>query len=189
MEAAEGGVERLIRVISRDDPTKGVGEALDAEPYCKRFIEAMDDDFNTPQALAALFDLARAINQAADSGLSFLKAQSVLKELASNVLGLKLETFEFIREPVPEIEPLVNRLIEERLRLRNAKQWQLADKIRAKLGELGIALEDTRRGTVTIWKRIRKPTTPEIEPLVNLLAELGIVLEDTPKGTVRKRKR
>ncbi|GAH82786.1 unnamed protein product, partial [marine sediment metagenome] len=71
LEAAKGGVERLVRVISRDDLTKGKGEALDAKPYHDRFIEAMDDDFNTPQAMASLFDLAREINQAADSGLGF----------------------------------------------------------------------------------------------------------------------
>jgi len=56
LEAAEGGVERLLRVISRDDSTGGVGEALDAEPYRKQFVEALDDDFNTAQALGILFD-------------------------------------------------------------------------------------------------------------------------------------
>ncbi len=155
LEAAERGVERLLRVISRNDPTGGVGEALEAEPYRKQFIEAMDDDFNSAQAMAVLFDLARAINQAGDSGLSFLKAQSALSELARNILGLKLETFEFMRELTSEAELRVNRLIEERLRLRNAKQWQLADEIRAKLAKLGVTLEDTPEGTVTIWKRKR----------------------------------
>ncbi|GAH12933.1 unnamed protein product, partial [marine sediment metagenome] len=55
LDAAEGGAERLLRVLSRDDPTGGVGKAIDAEPYRKQFIEAMDDDFNTPQALGVLF--------------------------------------------------------------------------------------------------------------------------------------
>ena len=153
IEAAEGGVERLLRVVSRDDPTGGKGEALDAEPYRIQFIEAMDDDFNTAQALGVLFDLARAINQAGDSCLSFLRAQSVLSELACNVLGLKLETFKFIREP--EMEALVIRLVEERATFRNAKQWQQADKIRDRLSKLGIILEDTPKGTITIWKRKR----------------------------------
>ena len=155
LAAAEAGVERLVRVISRDDPTGGVGEALDAKSYRRQFIEAMDDDFNTAQALATLFDLARDINQAGDSGLGFIKAKSVLSELACNVLGLKLETFEFIREPTPEIEPLVRHLIEERSKFRKTKQWQQADEIRAKLREQGIILEDTPEGTVIIWKRKR----------------------------------
>jgi cysteinyl-tRNA synthetase len=156
LEAAERGAERLMRVALRDDTTGGIGEALDAEPYREQFDEAMSDDFNTPQALAVLFDLARAINQAGDSGLSFIGARSVISELARDVLGLKLDPFDLImREPAPEIEQRVNRMVEERLRLRNAKQWQQADKIRAELSELGVILEDTPEGTIIRWKRKR----------------------------------
>jgi len=201
--AAEGGRERLVRVYSRVDPTGGKGEALDAEPYRKQFIEAMDDDFNTAQAIATLFDLAGAINQAGDSGLSFLKAQSVLSTLACDVIGLRLRRDVVIKvptarikvsalaptvyisaQPTPEAELRVNRLVEERSKCRKARQWQRADKIRVKLAELGIVLEDTPEGTKRIWKR-----SPGVGSLDNLLAELGIALEDTPKGTVWKRKR
>jgi len=188
LKAAEGGVERLLRVISRDDPTGGVGKSLEAEPYRKQFIEAMDDDFNTPRALAVLFDLAREINQAGDSGLSFLNAQEALSRVAKDALGLKLgilitpptvsveasalaPTVVIGPSPTQEAELRVNRLVEERLRFRNAKQWQRADEIRAKLAELGIALEDTPEGTKRIWKR-----TPAVEALDKLLAELGIAL-------------
>ncbi len=153
LAAAEGGVERLVRSVSRDEPAGSSGSALDADPYRRRFIEAMDDDFNTPQALAALFELARAINQAADSGLDFGRARNVLLELARKVLGLKLETFEFTREASPEIEANVNRLVEERNRLRATKQWQKADEIRVKLAELGAVLEDTPEGVKIVWKR------------------------------------
>jgi cysteinyl-tRNA synthetase len=187
LEAAGGGVERLLRVISRDDPTNGKGKTLDAEPYRKRFIEAMDDDFNTAQALATLFDLAREINQAADSGLGFRDAKKVLLTLAHEVLALKLEEFEFIREPSAEIEPLVIHLTEARNMLRKLKQWQLADKIRNRLSELGITLEDAREHTVSMWKREfkRQPTPADIEDLDKLLEEaraklneLGIAFED-----------
>ena len=153
LAAAEGGVERLVRAVSRDEPAGNSGPALDADPYRRRFIEAMDDDFNTPQALAALFELARAINQAADSGIGFGRARNVLLELARKVLGLKLETFEFTREASPEIEANVNRLVEERNRLRAARQYQQADEIRAKLAELGAVLEDTPEGVKIVWKR------------------------------------
>ena len=148
VEAAESGAERLLRVIARDEPA-GSGEAIDPEPYRKQFIEAMDDDFNTPQALAVLFDLAREINQAADSGTGFMDAKKVLLELANNILGLELQAF----EPDPETQPLVNQLIEERARLRQAKQWQKADEIRAELAKKGVILEDTPKGTIVIWKR------------------------------------
>jgi len=207
LEAAERGAERLTWAAFRDDPTGGVGEVLDAESYRQSFIEAMDDDFNTAQALGILFDLARAINQAGDSGLSFLEAQSVLSELARIVIGLKLETFEFMRVPDPKIEPLVNRLSEARHALRRVKKFRLADEIRGALSELGIILEDTREGTIIRWKRDKEPFTSNIEPLVDLLVrahpvlcevrqsqladeiraklgELGIALEDTPEGII-----
>jgi len=155
LEAAERGVERLLRAVSRDDPAGGKGEALDAESYRRQFIEAMDDDFNTARALAVLFDLANAINQAGDAGIGIGEAQSALVSLAREVLGLRLETSEFMGKPVPEIEQKVNQLVEERVKLRNAKQWQEADKIRAELASLGVTLEDTPEGTVIRWERKR----------------------------------
>ncbi len=156
LEAAQNAGERLLRVVSRDDPTGGKGEALDAEPYRKQFIEAMDDDFNTAKALAVLFDLARAVNQAGDAGISFIGARYVISELARDILGLKLDPFDLtIREPEQEIEQKVNRLIEERLKCRKEKNWQRADEIRAELSELGVTLEDTPEGTVIRWERRR----------------------------------
>ncbi len=185
LEAAASGVERLVRVYSRFDTTGDDGEALDTEPYRTQFIEAMDDDFGTPKALATLFDLASAINQAGDYGLGFRDAQKLLSTLARDVLGLKLGLTITLKPvvavtsvvtatvvtgspPLPEAELRVNRLVEERLKCREAKQWQQADEIRAKLAELGIILEDTPEGTKTIWKR-----NPAVEPLDNLLAKLG----------------
>jgi len=200
LEAAEGGVERLLRVISRDDTTGGKGEALGAEPYRKQFIEAMDDDFNTPKALAALFDLARAINQAADSGLGFRDAKKVLLSLAREVLGLKLPETRIIlgkaslkisgklsakATVIPgTVNSHVKRLIEERADCRKRKDWQRADEIRNKLAELGVTLEDTKTGTAIIYKRV-----PSEEAINLLMNELNIALEDTIKGTVWKRKR
>ncbi|MBA7615469.1 Cysteine--tRNA ligase [subsurface metagenome] len=200
LEAAEGGVERLLRVVLRDDPTGGAGEALDTEPYRQRFVEAMDDDFNTPQALATLFDLAREINQAADSGLGFREAKEILLSLAREVLGLKLLETRIIslRGSIKvsakvsakltvilgTVSARVNRLFEERVKCRGEKNWRRADEIRKKLAELGVILEDTKTGTDRTYKRV-----PSEESLNSLMEELGIALEDTPKGTVWKRKR
>ncbi len=189
IEAAKSGVERLRRAISRDDPTGGKGESLDAEPYRKQFIEAMDDDFNTPQALAALFDLARAINQAGDAGISIDKAQSTLILLAQEVMGLKLPRIINIEvsdgisikatvnvEVIPsKVKACVNRLIDERIKCRKEKNWQRADEIRNKLAELGVTLEDTKAGTDATYESI-----PSEESLDNLMEELGIDFQDTP---------
>ena len=178
IEAAARGAVRLLRVVFRNDKTEGKGKAIDAKPYKEQVIRAMDDDFNTPRAMATLFDLAREINQAADYGLGFKDAKEVLLSLSREVLGLivlptRLTTFAptvvIGEQPTPEAEARVSRLIEERNRLRKAKQWQQADQLRAKLGELGIVLEDASGKTNIIWKR-----TPAIEPLDKLLTELGI---------------
>jgi len=176
VQAASGGVERLQRVGSRQSPP-GAPETLDAEPFRQRFIEAMDDDFNTPQALAALFDLAREVNQAADSGAGFAKAQSVLISLAKDVFGLRLppvterftESFATVRKVITEEQALVQRLIQERLNARKQKQFQRADAIRQGLAALGVQLEDTKTGTDVIYKN-----TPSVEALKGLMKELGL---------------
>lgn len=148
LRAADAGVERL-RQAMRHVEDGGAGNDLDAEPFKNRFIDCMDDDFNTAQAIAVLFDLAREINKARTDGVRVAKAQETLAELAG-VLGLTLQ------EPVKpalDAEPLVELLIEIRNELRQAKEWGLADKIRARLAELGVVLEDTAKGT--IWRRAR----------------------------------
>jgi len=149
LEAAERGVERLGRVYLRVDPAGGNGEALDAEPYRKQFTEAMDDDFNTAKALGVLFDLARDINRFSGEGCSIAEGQQLLLELA-NILGLTLKLPERL---LLDAEPFIELLISTRSQLREDKQFQLADDIRAKLDELGVVLEDTPQGTV--WKRKR----------------------------------
>ncbi|MDI6857695.1 MAG: cysteine--tRNA ligase [Dehalococcoidia bacterium] len=145
LNAARKGVERL-RIAARTPSPDGAGDDIDAAPYRQRFIEAMDDDLNTAQALAALFALAREINRARDEGRPVAQAQATLLELAG-VLGLRLEE----EEGAIAAAPFIELLIEVRNDLREAQQWALADKIRSRLSDLGIALEDTREGTV--WRR------------------------------------
>ena len=150
LEAAERGVERLRWTASDERATgKKTGDGLDTEPYRQRFIEAMDDDFGTAQAIATLFDLAREINRAYEAGYDAPGARDTLREL-SGVLGLTLQA-----APTPFVgaEPFIELLISTRVRLREAKQYQLADEIRARLTELGVTLEDTPQGTV--WKQKR----------------------------------
>jgi cysteinyl-tRNA synthetase len=174
LSAAQAGADRLLRVASRDDKTSGNGKVLDAKSYHDRFIEAMDDDFNTPQAIATLFDLARDINKAEETGADAGSARAILKELGG-VLGLTFKAPETAIDPEPlkklwatidkqtiaagagshetpdDAESIINTLISMRNELRKIKQFKLADDIRNGLVGTGIMLEDTPTGTV--WKR------------------------------------
>ncbi len=148
LRAADAGVERLRQAVRREEEGIAKGE-LDAEPFRRRFIDCMDDDFNTAQAVAVLFELAREINKARAEGVGVARAQETLAELAG-VLGLTLQE---PKKPALDAAPLVELLIEVRNELRQAKAWGLADRIRARLLELGVVLEDTAKGT--IWRRAR----------------------------------
>lgn len=141
LEAAQAGAERLRQAAFSKSITNG--KSLDPTEIRERFTDVMDDDLNTPQALAALFDLARAINRAHDAGTDTSQAQSTLRELAG-VLGFTL------LDPPHHDEnaaPFVDALVELRSELRTAKQWELADKVRDRLVELGIELQDGPEGT------------------------------------------
>jgi cysteinyl-tRNA synthetase len=110
----------------------------------------MDDDFNTSGALSHLFELVRSINQARDAGVGegpLGKAQVELRQLAG-VLGLRLE------EQGGEAQsaaPFIDLLLGVREEMRRAKQWAIADRIRDGLAELGVLIEDGKRGTT--WRR------------------------------------
>jgi cysteinyl-tRNA synthetase len=147
LEGAEKGAERLARAVNR--PDNGTGEVLESTAYQEQFSAAMDDDFNTAKALGILFDLARDINAAADSGNRITAAQQVLKTLAGDVLGFRLPGTAAKAETV-EAAPFIELLIETRFNLRQAKQYQMADAIRNKLADLGILLEDKPAGTT--WR-------------------------------------
>jgi cysteinyl-tRNA synthetase len=178
--AAEKGAERLRQAAHRENGGGAVGGNIDIQLYRQRFIDVMDDDFNTAQALATLFDLARDINRADEQGHDVTGARQALRELAT-VVGLTLEEgglppvdIELLRQllisinqwrvtadleeiPVNEIpgdaELIIELVASTRRVLRDKKQWQYADEIRDKLLELNIVLEDTPKGTV--WKRRR----------------------------------
>jgi cysteinyl-tRNA synthetase len=182
LEAAQSGADRLQRAASRYEAS-GTGKPLDAEPYKRKFMEAMDDDFNTAQAIATLFDLAREINQAADAGVIVNNAQNTLISLARGVLGLKIPRNIRVQSTVSiglkatanvtvipgTVNARVTRLIEERVNCRKEKKWQRADEIRKKLEELGVTLEDTKAGTTATYKLI-----PSEEDIFNLVKELGL---------------
>ena len=148
---------KLARLLGALEPAHGsaaagpLAEQLAGTAGATRaqFVAAMDDDFNTAAAMAAIFELVRAINTARDAGVGgepFAAAQATLRELAG-VLGLTLAA------PKPAEQaaaPFIELLIELRAELRKAKQFALADMLRQRLSELDITLEDGPQGTR--WK-------------------------------------
>ncbi|MCC6961393.1 MAG: cysteine--tRNA ligase [Dehalococcoidia bacterium] len=143
LEAARAGAERLRNAAYSSG---GAGEALETGDARERFTEAMDDDLNTPRALAVLFDLARDVNRGAAEGRDTANARSLLRELCG-VLGLTLAAPE---AEAQQAAPFIDLLVAVRAELRAAKQWQLSDRVRDGLLELGIEIKDGPEGTV--WK-------------------------------------
>lgn len=120
----------------------------------QRFEQAMDDDFNTPQGLAVIFDLARTLHHfwgqgSPQSGGAFLLGVAELQSLG-RVLGL-FRSGTGVRAPVDSaLRERIEKLVEARSQARIRKDWAEADRIRRALLELGVVVEDTREGTV--WK-------------------------------------
>jgi cysteinyl-tRNA synthetase len=147
------GLERLAGALRPATGTPGAGPKPDGlgsarERARDRFVEALEDDLNTAGALAALFELVRAINAARAAGAgeeSLGAAQAELRELAG-VLGLRLQETR-APAPAPDIAPFVEILIDTREALRRARQFALADAIRERLAAAGVLLEDGPQGT------------------------------------------
>jgi cysteinyl-tRNA synthetase len=156
LDAAEKGLDRLKSGLRPAAPAaKGLppGAAAElvtqAESTQQAFTSAMDDDFNTPLALAALHELVKAINTARDQGASedqLKPAQATLREL-TGVFGLRLAE----KKGSGEAEAQVNALIAERNAARKQKQWARSDQIRDRLKELGVTIEDNKDGTTWRW--------------------------------------
>ena len=139
------GQERAIRRLRQALRVEsGNGPSVDTESFRARFVEAMDDDLNTPRALAALFDLAREINRGRETGADVVAAQQALTELAG-ILGLELA--DSTEAADTSAGPFIQLLVDLRSDLRAARQFEQADRIRDELANLGVALEDTPAGT------------------------------------------
>ena len=132
------------------------GEPDEGDEYVSRFQEAMNDDFNTPEALAAMFDLAHEINRVRNSDPALAtRLGGRLKELGA-VLGLLQDDPERFLQTANGATADIDRdaidaMIKARDDARASKNWLLADEIRVELTGLGIVLEDASDGTT--WRR------------------------------------
>ena len=157
MEASKNSLERIINAVSNLNHLLGnaSGELTEEEAvlakeldgFEAKFDEAMDDDFNTADAVSAIFELVRFANTSVDEKSSTAFVQAVKDRLVKlcDVLGLIVEKDEEI------LDEDIEKLIEERQAARKARDFKRADEIRDELQAKGILLEDTREGVK--WKR------------------------------------
>ena len=148
IEDARNALGRLRRALG-DEPLVSDGGVDRAS--VDAFIAAMDADFNTPDALAVIFDLAREINRCRDAGAAADEVEVRRRTLVQllDVLGIDLRASTSSDQPA--IDPYVDLLLEVRRKLRDLKQWPLADEIRTRLAELGVQVEDQPGGTSS-WR-------------------------------------
>ena len=159
MDSAKNSLDRILNAFEklRDFEKKASGENMtEAERVDfheiilskQKFEASMDDDFNTADAIAAVFEIVRVSNSTVneDSTLSYIKhILSVLSKLC-DVLGIKTKRKEVI------LDEDIEKLILSRTEARKNKDFKRADEIRNELLEMGIVLEDTREGVK--WKRV-----------------------------------
>ncbi|MBU0807682.1 MAG: cysteine--tRNA ligase [Gammaproteobacteria bacterium] len=149
LKEAKGALERFYNALKGLPKVSAVG----GEAFVERFAAAMDDDFNSPEACAVLFELAREINRLRESDVLAAAGLAVrLQELASVLGVLQLEPEAFLRAgaagKVDAAE--VEALIAARLQARAEKNWAESDRIRDQITAMGVVLEDGKGGTT--WR-------------------------------------
>ena len=159
MEAAKNGLERIVTAAenirhllkSAQESELNAEESLllkESEVYTAKFEAAMDDDFNTADAISAVFELVKFINSnvSAESTKKFLETLYGQMKTLCDVLGIILEKEE------EDLDAEIENLIAERQAARKEKNFARADEIRDLLLAKGIQLKDTREGVQ--WKRV-----------------------------------
>ena len=156
MAASKNGLERILTAVGRLEDIQGTdGELTDAEQevvaqvqeLVKKFEDSMEDDFNTADAVSAIFELVKLANvnvNKESSAKLVATVKDTIKKLC-DVLGIITEKEEEL------LDSDIEKLIEERQAARKAKNFARADEIRDQLAAQGILLEDTREGVK--WKR------------------------------------
>ena len=167
LEGAAKGLEKLFNTVrnvraevlkmQKNDGELKIedGSFIDLVGFKKAFFEAMDDDFNTPQAIGILFDLNREVNTILASSKTDIKilqdVDALYNELGGMVLGIMPAHVEAQSSTGVSQNDLIQFIIELRTEARTQKLWAMSDKIRDGLAKLGIIIEDKKDGTS--WRR------------------------------------
>ncbi len=150
LQTAYGALERFYNALKGYDSEQGL--APTESEYEARFHAAMDDDFNTPEAIGVLFELVREINRLRETDLESVRQLTALLKKLGGILGiLEMTAEDFLREGGDDIDAEhVESLIIQRKQARVDKDWALADQIRDELTALNVVLED--KDGVTSWR-------------------------------------
>ena len=152
LQASAAGLKRLREAYRNARHGLPEGVEADAQPFAafrERFAAALDDDLNTPQAIAVLFDAARDVNRAVEEGASpayRAGAIALLDELLGEVLGV-LPAEDAVHDALATVDGLVDMVLAERQRARDRRDFASADQLRDRLAELGVTIEDTPQGS------------------------------------------
>ncbi len=125
-------------------------EAPTGTEYAKRFEAAMDDDFNTPEAIAVMFDIVRDLNKA--QGQERNQLASLLKKLGGVLGCLQSDPESYLKQGVELDAAYIEEMIAKRAQAKKDKDFALADQIRSDLDAQGIELQDSRAGTGWVKK-------------------------------------
>jgi cysteinyl-tRNA synthetase len=150
IEDARAALGRLRRALGEETLPTG-DDDLDREAI-GRFEAAMDADFNTPAALAVVFDLATEVNRLRDAGAPEADLQRARRTMVHLLSILGIDLAPEAESSRQDVAPFVDLLLDVRQKLRQAKQWALSDQIRDGLLERGIIVED-RPGGESSWRR------------------------------------
>lgn len=152
-----GALEKYESVQGRPETDLDLPDGGATEEYWQRFMAAMGDDLNTPQAIAVLFDLTKKMNSTGMDDPLMTEGYARLCQLGGILGILQIPADQWFRVPriAKEEEGLsdavIEQLIEKRIQARADKDWAMADKIRDQLNEASIQLED--RDGKTFWQR------------------------------------
>ena len=207
VRAQNRAVERLRNAMSSRS-TGGSPDTVEIEDFKNRFVSAMDDDLNTPRAIAVLFDLSRHINRGIENGDNVVRPQDALRELSS-VLGLTLA--EPISDGGSEFFPLIHLLVDTNAELRSCGREDLSDNLLEQLRNNNIAIEEILGVGNQMPKSLGDFSSDDADIIINVLVELrdtirseglydlsdrirqrfgdlGFVIEDGSTGTRWKRR-
>ena len=158
--AADTGYQKLLAAYAKLSERVGtatrreLNETERSSEIVKQFIQEMDDDFNTPKALAVLYDLARETNNGLTDGKTATELESlwhIWNALAGDVLGiLPVSTATTLNGAADISDRLMKLIISWRKEARENKDFAMADTIRKELAAVGVVLEDGKEGTT--WK-------------------------------------